>query len=86
VPNQAQIDEKKAEKEKWLRIAATLRDMTRSEAWDVFQEQVSLLENQSIQSLISCEANQHDYHKGFIEGMRTVYNLPFRIVDRVANS
>jgi hypothetical protein len=74
----------KAEKEKWVRIAGAFHALTRTEGWDTFTEQLGLLENNAIQQLIAGGADKHDYNRGFIEGLRTAYNMPYKVVEQVA--
>ena len=71
------------EKEHWHRIAATLKEFTRSEGWDCYTGQIALIENQFIHNLINAGPAEHDYLRGYINGLRNAVHLPERIITRV---
>lgn len=78
--------QEKAEKEKWARIAQGFRELVRSEGWDLYRQQIELVENQCIQQLVAGPKEDHDAQKGFILGLRAAFFLPQNIIIKVGDS
>ncbi len=70
------------EKEHWHRVAATLKDLTRTEGWDCYKNHAEGIERQIIEELVRAPKEEHDYLKGYVMGLRKALHLPEEIVLR----
>mgnify|MGYP001593261066 CR=1 FL=1 len=85
VDRDAQIQEK-ADTERWARMAQGFRELLRSEGWDLYRQQLEMVENQHIQQLVAGSKEEHDATRGVILGLRIAFQLPQNIINRVGGA
>ena len=67
----------------WETISARMQELLASEPWDAFYKCLSDREIEEMERLVGCQALEHDYRAGFIQGLRCAFRLPQEIIDRV---
>ena len=63
--------------------ARQLDGLRQTEGWDAYRASLAEIEQQFIQTLVTCEAAKHDYLTGYIAGLRNAAALPDLMMRKV---
>ena len=75
-PSASEQEATAAEREKLSQYVFHMQALRGFPEWDRYREVLGDIERQTIQALIASDASQHDYLRGYIEGIRNAVNMP----------